>query len=100
MTKVYTYFKEAKHIPEQHSFRYDSVLAHLSGRLRMSYYDHLPHWSTPMNNFSKIPGSIFFKLHVEPSAKQGLKICTNGYGHYAHYGKNTKKASSPEPRKL
>ena len=37
--------------------------------------------STPSNKFSsETPGPIFFKLHVEPSVKGGLKICTNGHG--------------------
>ena len=61
-----------------------SVLAHLSQRLRMSYCDHLPSVvrpsSTHLNDFSsETPGPIFFKLHVEPSVKYGLKICTNGH---------------------
>ena len=38
---------------------------------------------------------IFFKLHVGPSFKGGLKICTNGYGPLSKmaampiYGKNS-----------
>ena len=36
--------------------------------------------STPLNDFSsETPGPIFFKLHVEPSVKGGLKICSNGH---------------------
>ena len=36
---------------------------------------------TPLNNLSsETPGSSFFKLHVEPSDKGDLKICTNGQG--------------------
>ena len=35
--------------------------------------------STPWNDFSETPGSVFFKLHVEPSVKEGLKICINGH---------------------
>ena len=49
----------------------------------MSYCDHSPSvvcLSTPLNDFSsENPGSIFFKLHVEPSVKGGLRICTNGH---------------------
>ena len=33
----------------------------------------------PLNGFSEIPGPNFFKLHMEPSVKGGLKICTNGH---------------------
>ena len=34
-----------------------------------------------LNKFSsEIPGPNFFKLHVEPCIKEGLKICANGYG--------------------
>ena len=37
--------------------------------------------STLLNNFSsETPGPIFFRLHVEPSVKEGLKICLNGQG--------------------
>ena len=56
----------------------------------MSYCDHLPSVvrrrpsvrpSTPLNDFSsEPPGPIFFKLHVKPSIKGGLKICSNGHG--------------------
>ena len=57
----------------------------------MSYCDHLPSVvrrrpsvvrpSTTMNDFySETPGPIFFKLHVEPSVKGGLKIYTNDRG--------------------
>ena len=60
--------------------------------------------STPLNDFSSVtPGPIFFKLHVEPSVKGVLKICTNGHGPLIKmaatpiYGK---KSSSPESRKL
>ena len=36
--------------------------------------------STPLNAFSsEIPRPVFFKLHMEPSVKGGLKICTNGH---------------------
>ena len=50
----------------------------------MSYCDHLPSSSvrpsTPLNDVSsEIPGPIFFKLHVKPSVKGGLKICTNSH---------------------
>ena len=66
-------------------------LAHLSGRLRMSYCDHSPsirpsvhlsvHPFTPLNDFSsETPGPNFFKLHVELCVKGELKICTNGHG--------------------
>ena len=50
----------------------------------MSYCDHLPSVvrpSTYLNDFSsETSGPIFFKLHVEPSVKGGLKICSNGHG--------------------
>ena len=37
--------------------------------------------STPLNDFSsETPGPIFFKLHVEPSVGEGLKIYTNCHG--------------------
>ena len=49
-----------------------------------------------LNDYSsETPGPIFFKLHVEPSVKGGLKICTNGYDLLVKmatmpiYGKNT-----------
>ena len=79
-------------------------------KLRMSYCDHLlsvfcP--STPLNDFSsETPGPVFLKLHVAPSVKGGLKICTNGHSPLFKmaampiYCKNTKKSISPEPRKL
>ena len=36
---------------------------------------------TLLNNFSsETPGPIFFRLHVEPSVEEGLKICLNGQG--------------------
>ena len=35
---------------------------------------------TPLNDFYQTPGPNFFKLHVAPSVKGGLKICTNGHG--------------------
>ena len=50
----------------------------------MSYCDHLPSVvrpPIPLNDFSsETPGPIFFKLHVEPSDKGGLQICSNGHG--------------------
>ena len=50
----------------------------------MSYCYHLlsigQRPSTPLNDFSETPGPIFFKLHVEPCVKGGLKICRNGHG--------------------
>ena len=50
----------------------------------MRYCDHLPSVvrpSTTLNDFFSVtPGSIFFRLHVEPYVKGGLKICTNGQG--------------------
>ena len=37
--------------------------------------------SAPFNDFSsETPSPIFFKLHVEPSVKGGLEICTTSYG--------------------
>ena len=65
-------------------------LAHLSRRLCMSYCDHLPFvvschqsictLSTILYDFSsETPRPVFFKQHVEPSVKGGLKICTNGH---------------------
>ena len=51
----------------------------------MSYCAHLPSFvvrlSTPLNDLtaSENPGPISFKLHVEPSVKGGLKICSNGH---------------------
>ena len=71
-----------------------AFLAHPSRKLRMSYCDHSwsvvsPHrclslvcsLSAPLNDFSsEVPGPIFFKLHVEPSVKGGLKIYINGQG--------------------
>ena len=76
-----------------------NFLAHLSQRLRMSYCDHLPsivRLSTTLNDFSsETPVPIFFKVHVDPSVKGGLKICTNGHGPFIKmaampiYGKNT-----------
>ena len=54
----------------------------------------------------EMPGPIFFKRHVEPSVKGGLKIYTNGHGSLSKMAampimvKNTEKSSSPEPRKL
>ena len=66
-----------------------TLLAQLSQRLRLSYCDQLPSFvhlsihpwlSTHSNDFSsKTPGPIFFKLHLEPSFKGGLKICTDGH---------------------
>ena len=62
--------------------------------------------STPLNNFSETSWQIFFKLHVEPSVKVGLKICTNGHSLLIKmaampvWRKNTKTSSSPEPPKL
>ena len=59
----------------------------------MSYCDHLPsvvRLSTPLKDFSsETPGTVFFKLHVEPSVKGELKISTNGHaffqdGRHAH----------------
>ena len=48
----------------------------------MSYCDHPPSVRlpfTPLNDFfSEIPGPNFFKLHVEPCVKGGLKFCQNG----------------------
>ena len=51
---------------------------------------------TPLNDFSSVtPEPIFFKLHVEPSVKEELKIYTNGHGPLIKmaampiYGKNT-----------
>ena len=36
--------------------------------------------SIPLNDFSSVtPGPGFFKLHLEPSVKGGLKICINGH---------------------
>ena len=36
--------------------------------------------STPLNDFSsETPGRIFFRLHVKPCVKEGLKIYTSGY---------------------
>ena len=74
-------------------------LAHLSQSLSMSCCDHQPsvvHLSTPLNDFSfETPRPIFFKFHVEPSVKGGLKIYTNGHGSLIKmavmpiYGKNT-----------
>ena len=75
----------------------------------MSYCDHLPSVVRPsihhssvhtftaaLSDFSSVtPGPIFFKLHVEPSVKGGLKICSNGCGLLIKmaampiYGKNT-----------
>ena len=66
----------------------------------MSYCDHLPYvivrLSTPLNDFSsETPGPVFFKLHVKPSVKGGLKIYTNGHSPLTMmatmpiYGKNT-----------
>ena len=64
---------------------------------------HLP----SLNDFSsETLGPIFFILHVEPSVKGGLKIYSSGHGPLSKmtvmfiYGKNTKKSSSPESRKL
>ena len=46
-------------------------------QLGLSLAVHRP--STHLNDFSsETPGIIFFKLHVEPSVKGVLKICTNG----------------------
>ena len=85
-------------------------LAHLSQRLRMSYFDHsssIVHPSTPLNNFSsETPGPVFFKLPLESSVNGVLKVYTNGFSPLIKmatmpiYGKNTEKSSSPEPRKL
>ena len=37
--------------------------------------------SIPLNDFSSVtPGPIFFKLHLEPCVKGGLKIYTDDYG--------------------
>ena len=67
----------------------------------MSYCDHVPSVarrrpSTPLNDLSsETLRSIFFKLHVEPSVKKGLKICSNGQvllikiDAMPIYGKNT-----------
>ena len=54
----------------------------------MSYYDHfLPVFRPTVcpsirshlwTTFSETTCQIFFKLHVEPSVKGGLQICTNG----------------------
>ena len=65
-------------------------LAHLIRMLRVSFCDHLPSVVRPsvcmsfvhtLKTFpSKTPELIFFKLHVEPSVKGRLKICTNGHG--------------------
>ena len=53
----------------------------------MSYCDHLPsvvvRLSTLLNDFSsETPRPVFFKLHMEPSVKVGLKICSNGHGSF------------------
>ena len=67
----------------------------------MSYLGYLPsivhcRKSTPLNDFSsETPRPIFFKLHVEPSVKSSLKLCSNGQGLLIKkaakpiYGKNT-----------
>ena len=66
------------------------------------------HWMTSSKKKKKKknnPGPIFFKLHVEPSVKRGLKICTNGHGLLVNiaampmYGENTWKFS-PEAFRL
>ena len=47
----------------------------------MVFHPFLRCMSTLLNNFSsETPGPIFFRLHVEPSVKEGLKICLNGQG--------------------
>ena len=52
--------------------------------------------TTPLNDFSSVTlDPVFFKVHVEPSVKGELKICTNGHGLLIKmdampiYGKNT-----------
>ena len=73
-------------------------LAHLSQS--MIYCDNLtsirPSVNIYLNNFSsETPGSNFFKRHMEPSVKEGLKICTNDLDPLIKmatmlmYGKNT-----------
>ena len=48
---------------------------------RLSVCQSIFHLSTPLNDFSsEIPRPIFLKLHVEPSVKGGLNICTIGLG--------------------
>ena len=67
------------------------VLSAVGILLKMSYCDLFPSVvrrrpsvvrpSTLLNDFSsENPGPIFFKLHVEPSVKEVLKICSNGHG--------------------
>ena len=65
-----------------------------AGPIQISEF--LERWSIPLNDFSsETPEPIFFKLHVEPSDKGELKICTNGQGLLVKmaampiYGKNT-----------
>ena len=67
----------------------------------MSYCDHSPSvvvrlYDTHLNDFSsETPWSNFFKLHVEPCVKGGLKFCINGHSPLSKvaampiYGKNT-----------
>ena len=61
-----------------------NFLAHLNRMLRMSFCEYLPSVvrpvSTSLNDFFETPRQISFKLHVEPSVKEGLKIYTNGHG--------------------
>ena len=81
----------------------DELLCSLAVRRRPS----VRRPSTHKNDFSsETPGPIFFKLHMEPSVKGGLKICTNGHGPLITmaampiYSENTNKSSSSELRKL
>ena len=53
--------------------------------------------STHLNDFSETPGPIFFKLHMKPPVKEGLKIYINTHGPLIKmatvpiYNKNTYK---------
>ena len=72
-------------------------------RLSISPFNHSS--LCPHHIASGTTGPIFFKFHLEPSVKEGLKICWNGHGPLIKmatmpiYGKNIQR-SSPQPWKL
>ena len=75
---IAVFIRRANHGP------WASCLAHLSQRLRMSYCDHSPSVvCLSIHTVEQLllwnPWPVFFKLHVVPSVKRWLKVCTNGH---------------------
>ena len=62
-------------------FMLGSMSVGLTNLIRHSFTDLCLNYGLgTMTTITVTPWPIFFKLHLEPCIKGGLKICTNGHG--------------------